>query len=74
MARVEEGSRDMERKRSSAGESGPREGESEAEWEKRKERYERKEKAKADEARRLKVIVRFRSGDFARDLSRIFGI
>lgn len=59
MSRVEEGSRDMERKRSSAGESGPREGESEAEWEKRKERYERKEKAKADEARRLKVIVRF---------------
>lgn len=47
----------MERKRSTAGESGPREGDSRAEWEKRKERYERKEKAKVDEARRLKVIV-----------------
>lgn len=57
MARVEEGSRDMERKRSNAGETGPRDGESVQEWEKRKQRYERKEKHKVDEARRLRVIV-----------------
>lgn len=47
----------MQRKRSTAGESGPRDGETPLDWERRKERYERKEKAKMDEARRLKVIV-----------------
>ncbi|GAA5993471.1 hypothetical protein JCM10908_002210 [Rhodotorula pacifica] len=56
MARVEDGSREMERKRSEAGDLGAREGESMEEWEKRRARYERKEKAKLDEARRLRVI------------------
>ncbi|GAA5917238.1 hypothetical protein JCM6882_005538 [Rhodosporidiobolus microsporus] len=53
MARVEDGSREMERKLSSG---GAREGESAEEYEKRRVRYERKEKAKMDEARRLRVI------------------
>ncbi|BGP43944.1 hypothetical protein JCM10449v2_008001 [Rhodotorula kratochvilovae] len=53
MARVEEGSRDMERKLSTG---GAREGESTEEWERRRARYERKERAKSDEARRLRVI------------------
>ncbi|GAA5843821.1 hypothetical protein JCM11251_001812 [Rhodosporidiobolus azoricus] len=53
MARVEDGSREMERKLSSG---GAREGESQEEYEKRRVRYEKKEKAKLDEARRLRVI------------------
>ncbi|GAA5853193.1 hypothetical protein JCM9279_006257 [Rhodotorula babjevae] len=53
MARVEEGSRDMERKLSTG---GMRDGETLGEWERRRARYERKERAKADEARRLRVI------------------
>ncbi|GJN94789.1 hypothetical protein Rhopal_007881-T1 [Rhodotorula paludigena] len=53
MARVEENSRDMERKLSTG---GIREGESGDEYERRKARYERKERAKQDEARRLRVI------------------
>jgi hypothetical protein len=55
MARVEDGGREMERKLSTG---GVREGESSEEYERRKTRYERKEKAKMDEARRLRVIVR----------------
>lgn len=57
MARVEDGSREMERKLSDAG-TAPRPGESEDEWGRRRAKYERKEKAKLDEARRLRVIVR----------------
>ncbi|GAA6040814.1 hypothetical protein JCM8097_007724 [Rhodosporidiobolus ruineniae] len=53
MARVEDGSREMERKLSTG---GIREGESMDEFERRKQRYERKERAKVDEARRLRVI------------------
>ncbi|KPV72939.1 uncharacterized protein RHOBADRAFT_55598 [Rhodotorula graminis WP1] len=53
MARVEEGSRDMERKLSTG---GMRDGETRDEWERRRARYERKERAKVDEARRLRVI------------------
>ncbi|GAA5878665.1 hypothetical protein JCM8547_005114 [Rhodosporidiobolus lusitaniae] len=53
MARVEDGGREMERKLSTG---GVREGESMEEYERRKQRYERKEKAKMDEARRLRVI------------------
>jgi len=55
MARVEEGSRDMERKLSTG---GVRDGETHDEWVRRRARYERKERAKVDEARRLRVIVR----------------
>ncbi|GAA5909617.1 hypothetical protein JCM8208_007202 [Rhodotorula glutinis] len=53
MARVEEGSRDMERKLSTG---GMRDGETRDEWDRRRARYERKERAKVDEARRLRVI------------------
>ncbi|GAA5989478.1 hypothetical protein JCM11641_007315 [Rhodosporidiobolus odoratus] len=53
MARVEDGSREMERKISTG---GIREGETQEDLEKRRQRYERKEKAKVDEARRLRVI------------------
>ncbi|GAA6020518.1 hypothetical protein JCM10207_000029 [Rhodosporidiobolus poonsookiae] len=53
MARVEDGSREMERKLSTG---GIRDGETGEEFERRKARYERKEKAKMDEARRLRVI------------------
>lgn len=63
MARVETkgGASEMERKASqgsvmSLG-GGRRDSESVEEWEKRKARWEKKEKAKIDEARRLKVIV-----------------
>lgn len=55
MARVEDGSKEMERKLSTG---GVREGETAEEYEKRRARYERKERAKVDEARRLRVIVR----------------
>ncbi|BGP66439.1 hypothetical protein NBRC10512_002495 [Rhodotorula toruloides] len=53
MARVEDGSKEMERKLSTG---GVREGETVEEYEKRRARYERKERAKVDEARRLRVI------------------
>ncbi|BGP20769.1 hypothetical protein JCM10213_008908 [Rhodosporidiobolus nylandii] len=53
MARVQDGSREMERKLS---EGGVRPGESADAFEARKLRYEKKEKAKMDEARRLRVI------------------
>ncbi|GEM11769.1 hypothetical protein Rt10032_c17g5786 [Rhodotorula toruloides] len=53
MARVEDGSKEIERKLSTG---GVREGETFEEYEKRRARYERKERAKVDEARRLRVI------------------
>ncbi|GAA5967864.1 hypothetical protein JCM21900_003818 [Sporobolomyces salmonicolor] len=58
MARVDEGrGRESERKRNSGGGViGRREGETTEEWERRQLKWERKEKAKVDEARRLKVI------------------
>ncbi|GAA5877835.1 hypothetical protein JCM16303_000255 [Sporobolomyces ruberrimus] len=67
MARVESKGVEMERKGStgsvvstmsgaSSGTLTRRDNESNDEWEKRKSRWDKKEKAKADEARRLKVI------------------
>lgn len=68
MARVESKGVEMERKGStgsvvstmsgaSSGTLTRRDNESNEEWEKRKSRWDKKEKAKADEARRLKVIA-----------------
>ena len=67
MARVEtkgsaSASGEMERKGSQASTMsglGRRDSETQEEWDKRRAKWEKKEKAKVDEARRLKVIVRF---------------
>ncbi|GAA5903390.1 hypothetical protein JCM5296_005636 [Sporobolomyces johnsonii] len=57
MARVDEGrGRELEKLSSGGGGIGRREGETAEEWERRQLKWERKEKAKVDEARRLKVI------------------
>ena len=68
MARVETkgsasaiASGEMERKASQGSTMsglGRRDSETQEEWDKRRARWEKKEKAKVDEARRLKVIVR----------------